>query len=218
MDIRILQILNAIPITQVDVVDALEVPTLDIRGADFSSAEEVHINGVPSPDFVILSKTRVLAQIPDLGGDAITKVEAYSSNLTRFDESRLVFGLGRHSKTVSDIEQLLQRFLKLVFTTPGSDAFNTSHGGGIKDNVGALTDVEGRSITAGVTISLNTAKNQMIQMQNRDPNISASERLLDATIIDSVWNARTMTLNVKLVVTNETGATVSTQIGITNNE
>jgi hypothetical protein len=216
MDLQIIQILNTVPITHVGSATGIGVPTLEILGKDFSSAEEVHINDIPSPDFIIVSNNKILAQVPNLGGDSISKIEVFSSKLTNVDESKILFGLSPHTKVVSGIEQLLQRFLKIAFTKPGSDAFNPSMGGGLRSQVGVSTDIEGRSVSAGVAIAFNVARTQILKLQQSDANISPDERLIEATIIDSHWNPRKLTLDVKILVKNESGSILKAQVGVNN--
>jgi len=55
---------------------------LDIIGADFRSVAEVKMNGVESPNFMVLSRTRLLAQVPEvLESDRLVDVSVVSRKL-----------------------------------------------------------------------------------------------------------------------------------------
>jgi hypothetical protein len=55
---------QVIPLNSVRILPNMNPRSLDVIGADFSAVDEVLVNDIPSPDVVIVSKKRLLAQVP----------------------------------------------------------------------------------------------------------------------------------------------------------
>src|SRR4051812_35422480 len=104
---------------------------IDVLGADFRSVDEVLINKIASPDVIVVNKTRLVAQVPDsLLDQRVLSVTVLSRRLTVSAKSVLRFRIGSTPGKVTGILRLVQKFLKLLLTTPGSDIFNKQAGGG----------------------------------------------------------------------------------------
>src|SRR5258708_5639767 len=113
-----------VPLNSIQEIQGMTPRTVNIVGQDFRSVDEVIINDVVSPDVVVLSKRRLLAQVPaQVGLNAVTTVKVVSNQLNITSKSLLAFRISPTSSKVSGILRLVQVFLKVLFTSPGTDIF-----------------------------------------------------------------------------------------------
>jgi hypothetical protein len=184
-----------------------EPRTLDIVGQDFRSVDEVFINNVPAVDTVILSKTRLLAQVPtSMGSSTLLSVSVISRKLTITPRSLIRFRIGDSPSRVRGMLRLVQLFLKVLFTTPGSDIFNRNLGGGGLRNIGSTygTD-EGSEIVSDFIISVDNTRRQIVAVQSRDSSIARDERLLNSKVIRAGFNKDEAALVVSIELTSQAG-------------
>ena len=180
---------------------------IDVVGADFSSVDEVLINRVESPDVVVLSKTRLVAQVPDsLLDQQLLSVIILSRRLTMSSRSVLRFRIGNTPGKVSGVLRLVQKFLKILFSTPGSDIFNRQMGGGALRSVGQTFGVEdGGDILNNMVVAIDTTSRQVLALQSRNPSLPREERLLSAKILRAGFNKEEGALDIAVEITNQAG-------------
>jgi hypothetical protein len=182
--------------------------TVDVIGADFRSVDEVLINRVESTDVVVLSKTRLLAQVPDfLGSDKqILSVTVLSRRLTFSPRSLLRFRIGKTPGRVVGILRLVQKFLKILFTTPGTDIFNKNLGGGGLRNIGATFGYgDGDQVLNELVVAIDTTARQIVGLQSREPSIPLDERLLSAKILRAGFNKDEGAIDIAVEVVSQAG-------------
>jgi hypothetical protein len=198
---------EVIKLGQVRDVPGLPVRTLDILGADFRSVDQVLINDVESPEVVVLSRGRLLAQVPEIvTGSNITSVSVLSSQLTITDKSFLSFRISPTPSKVSGILRLCQVFLKLLFTTPGTDIFSKRIGGGALRTLGHnFGKDQGGDIVSGFIISVDNTARQLIQIQGRNSSIPPDERLLSANVYQAGFNRAETALVAGIEILSQAG-------------
>lgn len=196
-----------IQLTQVRIASGLSLKTLDIIGADFSSVDEVLINGIPSPDVIIMSNKRLLAQVPDqVLGDQLTSINVTSRKLTITKQSKIQFKVAKTPTKVSGILRLVQLFLKILFTTPGTDIFSPRTGGGGLRSIGKTFGAdEGSSIISDFIVAVDQTRRQIISIQGRDPRIPRDERLMSAKVLKAVYNKAESALIVSVELISQAG-------------
>jgi hypothetical protein len=166
-------------------VKGLTPRMVELRGADFSSAERVNINETPSPEFMIVNKTTIYAQLPDSNGP-LSSIEVLSSKFSRDVESALLsFEIGGKTRKVEGILKLVQLFTKWILQSPGSDLFNPSRGGGLQQIVGKVTTGKDmQPVFASITRAVNATVSQIRAAQINVSELPLSERLLSANLLD----------------------------------
>lgn len=189
---------------------------VDVLGDDFRSVDEVLINQVLSPDVVVLSKNRLMAQVPDTAFlDRINDVVVLSKKLTLSDKSQLRFRIGRTAGRVTGILRLMQLFLRILFTTPGRDIFSPRLGGGALKNVGAtFGSSDGSSIVNDFVISVDTTSRQIIAIQGRDSTTPRDERLLGATVLSATYNRSLGGIDAAVKLTSQAGREATASVGL----
>lgn len=190
VDLQIAVPQEAILVSRVTAVPGLPVRTLRISGEDFRSVDEVLMNEVPSPSFVVLNKTTLLAQVPDaLKNGTITSVSVLSKNLIITPKSFIKFKLSPVPGKTKGILRLMQVFLRLLLQTPGSDIFAPKLGGGALSHLGqSISTEEGSDVISSFIISVDNTRSQLIQIQGRNQLLPPDERLLSANVLSAGFN------------------------------
>lgn len=207
------QIIN---LSSVQEVVGMSPRTVSVIGDDFRYVDDVLINGLESPEVVILSKRRLLAQVPAaVGLNPVTNVSVTSNQLAITPQSVISFQVGQTASKVTGLLRLVQVFLKILFTTPGRDIFAPRIGAAALKNVGTtFGSDEGGNIVSDFVISVSTAQRQIISIQSRDPSIPQDERLLTATVLSAAYNSNQMALIVSVEITSQTGRTALANVAV----
>lgn len=188
-------------------VPGLTPTTLIVRGEDLSSAETVLINEMPAPEFIIVNKTTIYAQLPE-GTGRIATIEILSSKFTRtIESSKIQFAIGDKTRKVDGILKLVQLFTKWILTSPGSDMFNPSRGGGLQQIVGQVsTTREMQPVLASITRSVTTTVNQMRTSQIGVPDLPVNERILSANLLGLSIDEAQMQARARVLIRSMGGA------------
>jgi hypothetical protein len=181
--------------------------TVSVYGDDFRYVDQVEVNGFVSPQVVVLSKTRLLAQVPvQVGFNPVTSVSVVSNQLAITAQSVIAFQIGTVPSKVTGILRLVQIFLKFLFTTPGQDIFAPKLGGGVLKSLGATFGPSQTSnIVSNFVVSVATVQKQILALQARDPSLPADERLLTAKVQAAGFNKNETALVVSVALTSQTG-------------
>ena len=188
-------------------VPGVDVPTIEITGEDLSSAETVFINETRVPEFIIVNKHKIFAQLPE-GTARISTIEVLSSGFTRtVDASKISFEIGDKTRKVDGILKLVQLFTKWILQSPGSDIFNPARGGGLQQIVGSVTTTRDmKPVLASLTRSVNSTVTQIRAAQMGVPTLPLSERLLDASLVDLNIYEKQMQARARVLVQSVGGA------------
>ena len=167
-------------------VPSVPEPTIEILGDDLSKAVTVYINEVASPEFLIVNKGTIWAQLPGAARERIDTVEIVSSGFTKTDSpSKVMFEIGNKTKTVTGLLKLVQLFTKWMLQTPGSDIFNPGRGGGLQDIAGKVsTTRKMEPILATITRAIDVTSEQIRTAQINISGLPSNERLLGATLLE----------------------------------
>lgn len=181
-DLQVVQIVDVVPVRFVNFLPELEIPTLEIRGKDFRNVSEVRINDIRSPSYVVMSKTTLYAEIPSTElSSNIRNVQVLSSRFTATYQSLLRMRVGRNK--ISGIERLVQLYVRQILTTPGTDIFNKSSGGGLRSIVGTTVSKYAQTqVTGQFSQAVQQAASQLIAQQAAQTYLPPSERLLSAEV------------------------------------
>jgi len=215
-DLQTIELREAVPVNGVRLVPGLPIRTLAIIGDDFRAVDEVLINQIPSPDVLVLSKTQLLAQVPDtLSRQAVSSVSVISKRLIATKKSFVDFKVSQSAGKVSGITKLMQLFLKVLFTTPGSDIFSPQLGGGGLRSLGENFGVDqGGDIVSSFIVSVDNTTRQLIQIQSRQNNLAIDERLLSAKVTNAGYSKDQTALLASINLLSQAGATATARLGL----
>lgn len=190
-----------------------EPKTVEVLGEDFRAVDEVLINGTQSPKVMVVAKNKLTAEVPDLWKSSdILSVNVVSRHITLSPRSLVKFKIGRRPGKVSGIMRLMQLFLKILFTTPGTDIFNKHLGAAGLRNVGE-TIGDGAEMLSSLVIAVDTATRQIVALQARNPSIPLDERLMDAKIVRQGFDKSNLSVILEIELRSQSG-----QLAITNLE
>lgn len=188
-------------------VKGLSPLTVELRGRDFSSAERVSINESAVPEFMIVNKNTIYAQLPENTGP-IQTIQVLSSKFSRDVESAMIhFEIGDKTRKVEGILKLLQLFTKWVLQTPGSDLLNPTRGGGLQQVVGSVgTSKDLQPVFASITRSISLTVSQIRSAQINAVRLPLSERLMAANLLDLKIYEKQMQARARVSITSAGGA------------
>jgi hypothetical protein len=215
VDFQVVQPQESVRLSSVTMLDG-PPRSIDVIGTDFRSVDEVLVNQIPAEDVVILSKNRLTATVPaSLTGQEVLSVKVLSRRLTVSAQSLIRFRVSRSPGKVTGILRLVQKYLKILFTTPGSDAFDPSLGGGALKAIGRTFGFkEGNEIVNSLVIALDTTSRQLIALQARDSSLPLDERLLSAKILRANFNKEETTVDVAVEITSQAGTSAVANVGL----
>lgn len=207
IDIKILTIKDLLPITKVEYATKVVPLSLLITGDNMSQASTVYVNDIEVKEFAIVSKTRLLAQVPTSEKDTVLrKVAVIATTAAVNRRSLLHFEVSSTIRSISGIERLVQAFCKQLVQTPGSDKFRPEEGGGLMKIVGRnVSKGDSKNVQAAVINSISRSRDQLIARQNSDRRIPADERLLTATAEAVGFDPATTTLTARIAIAAVSG-------------
>lgn len=181
---------------------------LDILGDDFRDADEVRVNDITCPDFLVKSRTRLVAQLPDSmqNSPTINTIVVLSRTLMVTAKSLLRFRIGDTPGAVSGVMRLLQLFVKLLLSDPGTDIFNKNLGGGALKNIGtSFSAGDAQAIKADFVIAVDRVSRHIVGLQSRNGTLPRDERLLNARLTGATFSRVTGSLFVNIEVLSQLG-------------
>lgn len=215
VDFQTVQPQEAVSLNQVRIIPG-PPRTVAVVGSDFRAIDVVLINQVPSPDVVVVDKTRLLAQVPDtILDDRIIDVVVLSKRLTLSERSVLKLRVSSTPGRTTGILRLIQFFVKILFTTPGRDIFSPRLGGGALKNIGATFGADqGSDIVNDFVIAVDTTSRQIIAIQGRNSSIPRDERLLSAQVQHATFNKSVGGIDVSVRIISQAGQEAIANVGI----
>lgn len=207
MDLQFIQFQDAMKITGVDEIPDLIPRSLEISGIDFRNAVEVLINEATSPSFIVASKTKILAEVPDSEkGYLIRNVSVLSADFTATIQSRIRFRLGQDPKKATGLRAMMQTFLKILFTTIGTDAFATRVGGSGLKNIGRNFDIgQSSTIVSDFAISVRRTEQQVKALQSKQPRLPDDEKLASAKLLNAKFDVNLTALIARVELIAQSG-------------
>lgn len=207
IDVKILTIRDLLPITQVEFAAKVVPLSVLIQGDRLDQASIVFINDMEAPEFAVLSKNRILAQVPTSERSSILRKIAIVATTPSVNRSSLLhFEIGSSFKGLSGIEKLVQAYCKQLIQTPGSDRFRPDEGGGLLKLVGRnVSKGDTKNLQASVIGAIGRARDQLLARQNLDRRIPADERLLSVSAESIGFDATTTTLVTSIALSAVSG-------------
>jgi len=213
-DLQYFQFSDALELTGARELPGFLPRTLELHGPSFSTAVEVYINESKSPSFVISSSRVILAQVPDAVVDQpVRNISILSSEFTATIRSQIRFRIGVNPAKVSGLKAMMQTFLKLLFTTPGTDAFVKRLGGAALRNVGRNFDLgQSSDLVADFSVAVSRSESQMRALQGYQPRLPDDERLLSAKLLNVRFDPATTALIARVELISQSGIRAITNL------
>jgi hypothetical protein len=206
-DLQFVQYQDIIPMQRVGIFGGIYPTVFDLNGNDFSKVSDVLFNGIPAAEYIVLSKTRMLAQIPLKLADApINTITVLSHSFTATEQSLLSFRFSATPRLVRGLPKLVQTFVKLLLTSPGSDIYSPTDGGNLNaaNNQTGAKGADNLQVAA-ISTAVANAREQLTSAQAQDRNLPLSERLLSATLIGVNRKQDLLLLEARVQIVSQAG-------------
>jgi len=193
-DYRLITFKDLTPFTDVKMFGQTSI---EVLGLNFSEVTDVLINGEESPDFIIVSNSKLIADIPKKYiGTKINTVSILRATQVKEKFSVINFKSTNRQDQISGRPYAIQRFLKLLFTTQGKDIFEPNMGGNLLSIIGS-TDTA--TMVSRATAAVKNSFNQYISTDLLSAtNTTLSERIKSVNIKDINFETSSATLYIKL--------------------
>ena len=213
VDLQVVFPQEVVKITSVTRVPGATPPVLDVVGADFSAVDEILINDVEARDFAVLNKNRLYVTVPDGVDTIVRSLSVTSRRLVLSPQSFLRFRISNVPSKVSGVLRLVQFFVKILFTTPGTDIFNQRLGGAALKNLGrTFSKADTGGIVSDFVIAVENTSRQIIAIQGRLPQLPQDERLLTAKVTTATFSASDSALRTTVEITSQAGRSALAQL------
>lgn len=201
-------------VIQLTSVSKLDDENLFIRGQDFAWVDKVLINDLESPAVNVIDRNQLTAVVPSgVPIEDITDVKVLSSRLTTAERSLIRFYVSDLPAKCSGILKLMQLYIKLMLTTPGTDIFAPKLGGNL---LGIVKESFSQSDSGGIisrfVVASDVVARQIVQIQSKQPRLSPSERLAGATVVSAKFNPKEGSLVVSVGLLSQAGQSATANL------
>lgn len=211
MDLSVARYSYNISINSVKAVST-SPPIVAISGRGLGQARNIFINDT-SCRFEVDSATTAFVEVPASATKAgITRITAEASGpVAASGEVAVSFSFEELATTVTGISALVQRFLKVLLTSKGTNYQSLDEGGGLLGMVGLA---DGEKLAEGMLVDAVTGVEAYFKEDPRFVELAPSERLLSAEVLSSSWDRESQTAAISIQVTNQLGETLESGVSL----
>ncbi len=194
-DFRVVLAKTRLKIASVAPVRNFYPPSIIVLGEQFNLTDEIQYNGVQVQEFIIASPTRLIVRIPDSQvGVNLADLRVLAPVPLAQRDAIVSLAVARPLRTVSGIDRLVQEWVLIFLTNPGSDIFDPTSGGGARSVIGQAADVTGTNAMSDLSLAVENTKRQLLQKQAKNSKIPPNERLLSASLSNVSYDQKTTAL------------------------
>jgi hypothetical protein len=189
-------------------------PSVLVVGEKMNLATEVLYNGVSAEEFAIASSNRLIVKIPPSQvGKEFKDLKILSPVTVAKADATLSFGVTKPPKKVSGIDRLVQSWVMVFMTTPGSDIFTPNSGGGGIALIGRTTDRAGKGVAADLALAIERTKQDILRSQASNQTIPPSEKLLSSSLDAVQFDKDSTVLSARINLQNMLGDAAEVSLG-----
>lgn len=212
-DFKVVSAKTILNVTGVSPVRGFNPPSILVRGDRLELATEVYFNEVTVDEFIISGPNRLIVKIPPSQvGRSLNSLRILSQAMLTKTDSLLTLELPKPLGFVQGLERLVQTFVLVFLTTPGSDIWEPNSGGGATAIIGKNTNYRGKGVAADLVLALDRTKTEIRQFQSK-MNIPLSEKLLSVDLQSLNFVAEESALNARVALTNMLGDQAEVAVG-----
>lgn len=205
-DFRVVSAKIVLKVSSISPIRGFLPQSFIVVGEDLNKTDEVRYNGVQADEFVISSPTRLIVKVPPSQvGKPFTDLKVLSSVSVAKKDAVLTLGISRPISTVSGIDRLVQNWVIIFMTTPGTDIFSPNSGGGGASLVGRSTDRTGKGVAADLSLGIEKTKQELMRLQAENQTIPPSERILSSSLDVVEFDEKTTVLSARVNIQNMLG-------------
>lgn len=203
-DIRIVRAQAILQVYSFSPIRGFVPASIVVLGKDLNKTTEILINGVVATEFFIQSASRMIVKIPVVQvGQTISNLMVLSDVPLTQKDALLAFRLDKPPQVVEGIDRLIQSWLMIFLSTPGSDIFSPRSGGGALEIIGRSTDSSGKGAAADLAAAIERTNSELLRLQSQDRKIPPSEKLLSSSLVSMSFNPNTTALSARVEIRNQ---------------
>lgn len=213
-DFRIVTAKVILPVYSIAPIRGFLPISILVTGQGLDKASEVLYNGISVSEFAVVAPTRLVVKIPaSQVGKKFQDIKVLSPVSVAKQDAMLSFGVTTPPKTVSGIDRLVQSWVLIFLTTPGSDIFTPKSGGGAIAIVGRPTDRNGKGIAADLALAIERTKQEILRLQAGNQTVPPSEKLLSSTLDSIQFDRESTVTSARVNIQNMIGNTAEVSLG-----
>ena len=209
-DLGVIKYIDALAYSSVRLVSA-KPRIIEITGEDFTNASVVQING-QTCRFESVGTTRMLVELP-IEIEAVLEITILSASPTATKEATSVqLGMFDRPQKISGFSKLIQRVIKVLLTTQGTNTIEPTEGGSLQSLIGSNVRDAG-TLTADVSARIEGVEEYFLT----DPNYTRlpdSEKLRSIEISELTWDKESQTIRLDLRITAADGNVNITRVEV----
>lgn len=185
-----------------------------VSGEKLNTASEVLYNGISVSEFAVVAPNRLVVKVPKSQiGQKFQDIKVLSPVSVVKADAVLSFGVTTPPKTVSGIDRLVQSWVIVFMTTPGSDIFTPNSGGGAVAIIGRPTDRTGKGVAADLAIAIERTKQEILRLQAGSQIIPPSEKLLSSSLDSIQYDQASTVTSARVNIQNMIGNFAEVSLG-----
>lgn len=185
-----------------------------VVGEKLDRTTEVQYNGIEADEFAIASSTRLIVKVPtNQVGKPFKDLKVLSPVSVARQDAVITLGLTTPLKSVSGLDRLVQTWILIFMTTPGTDIFSPNSGGGGAAIVGRNTDRSGKGVAADLSSAIERTKQELLRLQSSNQTIPPSEKLLSSSLETVEFDSSSTVLSARVLIQNMLGDAAEVSLG-----
>ena len=190
---------HVIPVTGVELVDSI---TFRITAKDVTRVKRILLDGVEASEYVVTSRNSILVTIPaSIRSHPISTVAILGDS----NEASIISFNAKSLQQMNDSIYVLQKFFRLLFMRPGSNAFAPEEGAFLTSVIGN-TDSQS-TVQAQVVTKIKAAERQLKDIQQPE---AADSKLLSVVNIENIsYSVNTLSVVASITLVMVDGSTVT---------
>ena len=202
-DFRITHARAFLQVTSAQPIRGFSPASILIGGPKLLQATGILYNDIEVDEFAIVSPVSIIVRIP------VSQVGKEFRSLSVFAaadvDSRSVLSLAvARNKSIQGMDRLIQSWLMILYTTPGSSVFSKGSGGGIRALIGSVQSAKNPGVAADLAQAIERTNSELTKLQSRR-TIPLEEKLLTATLEGVNFDSSTGTAYAKVSLQNAAG-------------
>ena len=214
IDFRVVSTKVLLNVSSIAPIRGFSPPAIAVIGTDLNLTESILYNGIEVKEFMVSSSTRMIVRIPQSQvGKNFSEIRVYSSVAKTGKDSLISLEIAKPIKNVSGIDRLVQSFMLVLLTNPGSDIFSPNSGGGVRAIVGRTTDHQGSGVAAALAQAIDRTKAELLRLQSTSANLPLAEKLLSCSLSSLSFDDTTSAINARVILQNMLGDQATVAVG-----
>ena len=214
IDFGIITTRTLLPVQSISPIREFRPPSIIVIGDRLDLTSEILFNNTPVLEFVISSPSRLIVRIPTSQiGIEFKELKVFSNvNLLQKD-SIVSLNITKPIRKLQGIDRLVQSWLLVFLTSPGSDVFSPRNGGGAFNIIGRTTNRAGKGVLADLALAVDRTKSEILKLQAANQRIPLEERLLSSNLEEAQFDSNTGAILARVSLRNALGNAAEVSIG-----